>query len=79
MIYFLATYEILISNEAVRNLIREGKSHLIDNVIQTSGALGMMTLENSLVSWVRAGAITLEMAKTYALRPGEIERLVHGA
>ena len=38
----------------------------------------MMTLESSLVSWVRAGAITMEMAKTYALRPGEIERLVHG-
>ena len=69
--------EILLATPAVRNLIREGKSHQIDNVIQTSGALGMMTLENSLVSWVRAGAITLEMAKTYALRPGEIERLVH--
>lgn len=69
--------EILLATPAVRNLIREGKSHQIDNVIQTSGALGMMTLENSLVSWIRAGAITLEMAKTYALRPGEIERLVH--
>lgn len=69
--------EILLATPAVRNLIREGKSHQIDNVIQTSGALGMMTLENSLVSWVRTGAITLEMAKTYALRPGEIERLVH--
>ncbi|MBI2309459.1 PilT/PilU family type 4a pilus ATPase [Candidatus Collierbacteria bacterium] len=70
--------EILLATPAVRNLIREGKSHMIDNVIQTSGALGMMTLENSLAAWVRAGAITLEMAKTYALRPGEIERLVHG-
>ena len=70
--------EILLATSAVRNLIREGKSHQIDNVIQTSGAIGMMTLENSLVSWVRAGAITLEMAKTYALRPGEVERLVHG-
>ncbi len=70
--------EILLATPAVRNLIREGKSHLIDNVIQTSGALGMMTLENSLVSWVRSGAITLEMAKTYALRPGEVERLIHG-
>lgn len=70
--------EVLLATPAVRNLIREGKSHQIDNVIQTSGALGMMTLESSLVSWVRAGAITMEMAKTYALRPGEIERLVHG-
>lgn len=70
--------EILLATSAVRNLIREGKSHQIDNVIQTSGSIGMMTLENSLVSWVRAGAITLEMAKTYALRPGEVERLVQG-
>jgi twitching motility protein PilT len=70
--------EILLATSAVRNLIREGKSHQIDNVIQTSGSIGMMTLENSLVSWVRAGAITLEMAKSYALRPGEVERLVQG-
>lgn len=70
--------EILLALPSVRNLIREGKSHQIDNVIQTSGSLGMTSLENSLATWVRAGAISLDVAKRYALRPDEVERLVTG-
>lgn len=70
--------EILLGTPAVRNLIREGKTHQIDNIIQTSGELGMLTLESSLVSLVREGKITLEVAQNYAFRPEEVMRLLHG-
>lgn len=68
--------EVLLGTPAVRNLIREGKSHQIDNIIQTSGAVGMTTLDASLVSWVRAGVITMDTAKIYSLRPDELDRLL---
>lgn len=68
--------EILLATPAVKNLIREGKSHQLDNIIQTSGNLGMTTLEMSLASWVRAGAINIETAKRYSLRPEELDRII---
>jgi twitching motility protein PilT len=49
--------EILLATPAVRNTIREGKTHQIDNIIQTSGELGMLSLEASLASWVKSGAL----------------------
>lgn len=70
--------EILLGNSAVRNTIREGKSHQIDNIIQTSSEIGMMTLESSLANWVKNGSISMEVAKEYALRPMELTRLVQG-
>ena len=70
--------EILLATPAVRNLIREGKSHQIDSTIQTSSELGMMTLEMSLAAWVKAGEVTLEVAQSYSLRPQELVRLVRG-
>lgn len=68
--------EVLLATAAVRNLIREGKTHQIDSVIQTSGELGMMTLEMSLAGWVKSGALDLQVAQAYALRPQEVTRLV---
>lgn len=70
--------EILLATSATRNLIREGKSHQLDNVIQTSGELGMMSLEMSLAAWVKEGEIALEVAESFALRPAELIRLVKG-
>ena len=70
--------EILLSTPAVRTNIRDGKTHMIDNIIQTSQELGMMTLEVSLASWVSKGKITLEEAKSWSLRPEELIRLVRG-
>ncbi|OGH02556.1 MAG: type IV pili twitching motility protein PilT [Candidatus Levybacteria bacterium RIFCSPHIGHO2_01_FULL_37_17] len=66
--------EILIGNNAVASNIREGKTHLIDSIIQTSQQQGMVTLESSLASLVLSGAISLETAKSYALRPEELLR-----
>lgn len=70
--------EILLATPAVRNLIREGKSHQIDSVIQTSGELGMMTMEMSLAGWVKSGEVNLEIAQNFALRPQELMRLIQG-
>ena len=71
--------EILLANPAVRNVIREGKTHLIDNIIQTSSSLGMQTLETSLASLVKAGRISLETALSYSIRPQELMREVKHA
>lgn len=70
--------EILLGAPSVRNLIREGKSHQIDNIIQTSSEMGMATIESSLAGWVRAGVVDLEVARSFALNPASLERLVGG-
>lgn len=68
--------EILTGTSAIASDIREGKTHLIDSVIQTSQDAGMITLESSLASLVLSGTISLETAKSYALRPDDLLRLV---
>lgn len=68
--------EILIANNAVRSLIREGKAHQIDNQIITSQEMGMMALEHSLANLVKAGRITREQAMGHTLRPDELVRLL---
>jgi len=68
--------EVLMVSSAVRSTIREGKTHLIDNIIQTSQDLGMMVLEKSLASWVRMGRISREIAVSWSLRPKELMRLL---
>lgn len=68
--------EVLLATPAVRNTIREGKTHQIDNIIQTSGELGMMSLESSLAAWVKSDQLDLTVAQQYAWRPDEVARLV---
>jgi len=68
--------EVLIGTPPVASNIREGKTHLIDSVIQTSLDAGMVTLESSLSSLVLSGQISLETAKSYALRPEELMRMI---
>lgn len=71
-----AVSEIMLATNAVRNLIREGKTHQLDNVIMTSGDIGMISLESSLVKLVREGVITVERAQEYAVKPEEVVRLL---
>lgn len=66
--------EILLATPAVRNVIRDGKTHLMDNIIQTSSELGMATLESSLTTLIKSGKISLESALSYSLRPNELMR-----
>lgn len=68
--------EIMLSNPAVRNLIRERKSYQIDLVIETSVQEGMMTLNRSLVSLLKKKEISLENAELYSLSPSELRILL---
>lgn len=68
--------EVLLGTPAVAANIRDGKSHLIDSVIQTSKDLGMCTIDESLAQLVKQGIITIDEARSYALRLNELERLV---
>lgn len=70
--------EILIATPAVRNNIREGKTFQIDNVIQTSGNLGMSLLEQSLSNLVNKGVVDKKVALEYAIRPSVLDKMVTG-
>jgi twitching motility protein PilT len=71
--------EVLVPNPAVRNLIRESKTHQIYSAIQTAGSIGMQTMDADLVRLVRAGRITRELAEQRASVPEELRRLLGGA
>lgn len=66
--------EIMIANTAIRNTIREGKTHFLHNLINTSGDLGMITMEKSLSELVTSGMINLEDALTKSSNVDEIIR-----
>lgn len=68
--------EIMTASSAIKTCIREGKTHLIDNIIQTSGDVGMETLEASLARKVRAGIISLQNAQLYANHVKELNRIL---
>jgi twitching motility protein PilT len=70
--------EILVANSAVRNIIREGKSHQLDAVIQTGADQGMQTMDRTLVNLVQSGAITYDNAREFAVDLAEFERLTRG-
>lgn len=74
----IAAIELMIANPAIRNLIREGKTYQLDNVIQTGASEGMMLIETSLVQIVQRGQISEQQGRLYAIRPDEFDRLLHG-
>ncbi len=74
----LAAAEILVATPAVRNIIREGKSHQLDAVIQTGGDIGMQSMDRTLVGMVQAGSIAYDEARNYAVDLGELERMMRG-
>src|SRR3954468_24428013 len=71
--------EVLVPTPAVRNLIREGKTHQIYSTIQTSGASGMQTMDSHLVQLVRQGKINRALAEQRAGIPEELKRLLGGS
>ena len=72
----MAIAEIMTGTPAVKSIVREGKTHQLDNVIQTSAEFGMATLEESLAQAVKDGKISIDVATAYALRPEDIGRLL---
>src|SRR6266516_3724686 len=71
--------EVLVPTPAIRNLLREGKTHQIYAAVQTSGAVGMQTMDADLARLVRMGKITRSLAEQRASVPEELKRLLGGA
>jgi twitching motility protein PilT len=71
-----AVLEIMIATPAIRNAIREGKTYQIDNIIQTNAELGMISLEKSLIKYIREGNISVEEAQAYTSKPEELLSLM---
>jgi twitching motility protein PilT len=68
--------EILVPTPAVRNLIREGKTHQIYSALQTGGSHGMQTMDTALAQLVRERKITRELAEARSSTPQELRRLM---
>jgi twitching motility protein PilT len=68
--------EVLVPTPAVRNLIREGKTHQIYSALQTGGAHGMQTMDSALADLVRRQKITRELAESRSSAPEELRRLM---
>lgn len=71
----IPAYELLIANTAIRNLIRDSRTHELDMVVETSSSEGMISLNSSLLNLVRDGEITLENAMAYSLKPKALMEL----
>ena len=69
----VAAYEVMIANEAIRNLVREGKSRQMRNMIATGAGDGMQTVEMDLARLVAAGLITMETAMESSAYPKEVQ------
>jgi len=70
----VAAFEVLVANHPVRNLIREGKSNQLLNVMATSLGEGMQPLEVSLATLITQGVITHEDALEVSVHPKDLDR-----
>lgn len=71
----VAALEVMVVNPAIRNLIREGKTHQIYSAMQTGAKLGMQTMDACLARLCREGIISTDEAKAHATNEDFIERL----
>jgi twitching motility protein PilT len=68
--------EVMVPTPAVRNLIREGKTHQLYSALQTGGSHGMQTMDASLADLVRGGKLTQRQAESRSSTPEELRRLL---
>jgi twitching motility protein PilT len=68
--------EVLVPTPAVRNLIREGKTHQIPSAIQTGSAVGMQSMDAALATLVRQGKIAMAVAESRSSTPEELRRML---
>lgn len=73
----IAACEIMIADNAIRNIIREGRSHQLTNIIQTSASEGMISLDKVLAELVSRGEVTLDDALTWAIDPKALKMMVY--
>jgi twitching motility protein PilT len=74
----IAAAEVLVATPAVRNIIREGKTHQLEAVIQTGAEFGMQSMDKQLVNLIHSGSITYDEARNYAVDLDELDRLMRG-
>lgn len=74
----VAAAEILVATPAVRNIIREGKTHQLEAVIQTGAEHGMQSMDKTLVNLIHNGTITYDEARMVAVDIEELDRLMRG-
>lgn len=74
----VAASEILVATPAVRNIIREGKTHQLEAIIQTGAEFGMQSMDKTLLNLIHAGTISYEEARTVAVDPEELDRMMRG-
>lgn len=74
----VAAFEIMIATTAIKNLIREGKTHQLAQVLQTGSSQGMMTMNASLMRLVRKEIITKEEAYSQSPNPLELRQMLQG-
>jgi len=72
----VAACEVLLGTPAIRNLIREAKTHQIPTMMATGAALGMRTLDQALAELVRKGAVARATAELFARSPEELARML---
>lgn len=68
--------EILLNTPAISTVIREGKTYLINNILETSEAEGQLLFEKTLLSLYQVGLISKNTAFSYAIRPKELEKFI---
>lgn len=71
--------EVMIATPAVRNLVREAKTHQLTSIIQTSSNVGMMTMDQHLRDLYQRGLITYEDAMTRAMNPDELKNMINAS
>ncbi len=74
----IAAAEILVATPAVRNIIREGKTHQLEAVIQTGTEFGMQSMDKTLVNLIHNGTISYDDARMVAVDQDELDRLMRG-
>jgi twitching motility protein PilT len=72
----IAACEVMIPTPAVRNLIREGKTHQILSAMQTGSSSGMQTMDAALATLVRQNKISQKLAEQRSSQPDELRRLI---
>jgi twitching motility protein PilT len=75
----VAAVEVLLPDDAVRNLIRQAKVEQVYSVMQTGGKRGMQTLEQSLADLVMRGVVSREVALSRSSRPDQLFGLLQRA
>ena len=72
----IPVFELMVTNNAIQNLIREKRTHEINTVIETGSQEGMIDMNRCLAELVQRGEITLEDAYAHSLNPKMLQRLV---